>query len=63
MRSPQTGETPSPRKQEANGSRGAAQLGLGQALLAYAWPVAASMPARRPSTMVRPQAKPVNRFG
>lgn len=32
-------------------------------LPAYAWPVAASMPARRPSTMVRPQARPVNRFG
>ena len=29
----------------------------------YAWPVAANMPARRPSTMVRPQARPVNRFG
>ena len=29
----------------------------------YAWPVAASMPARRPSTIVRPQARPVNRFG
>lgn len=32
MRGPQTGETPSLRKQEANGSRGAAPLGLGQAL-------------------------------
>ena len=32
-------------------------------LLAYALPVAASMPARRPNVIVRPQAKPVNRFG
>ncbi|GKG89183.1 hypothetical protein CE91St32_02250 [Gordonibacter pamelaeae] len=48
------------------GSRGKAQpaaVAGGHGHKLYAWPVAANMPARRPKVIVRPQARPVNRFG
>ncbi|GAA6487694.1 hypothetical protein K270103H11_02610 [Gordonibacter urolithinfaciens] len=45
------------------GGAGRLRLPAGTASRLYAWPVAASMPARRPKVIVRPQARPVNRFG